>query len=84
MGDIETEILLASDKLYDAGVVARIRMICAREFGVDESYPFFWADYRDGETADEALLRLYNQERRAQGITDRTAIDEIAMVLCHG
>lgn len=56
-----------------------IRSVCAREFKIDYEYPFFSYDYREGETADDALLRLFRDERPLQ-----TSDEDTVLVMCHG
>ena len=62
-----------------------IREILARLSGEAPSYPFFSADYIDGETPDEALERMFNQEKLAQQLSDYyTSDDAVVRILYHG
>lgn len=56
-----------------------IRTVCALELGSGITYPYFNADYRAGETADEALWRIYTAERRHHDDDLHTVL-----VMCHG
>jgi hypothetical protein len=56
-----------------------VRIITAYELKSSVDYPFFNADYADGETADDALARLFNAER---GYHDTDF--ETVLVMCHG
>jgi hypothetical protein len=50
------------------GMIDAIRAQLALEFGDHPGEEFFSEDYRDGELPDNALLRLYLQEKKAQGV----------------
>lgn len=67
------------DETEDERIVRLVRTTCAEEFSADYSSDFFAMDYEPGETADEALARLFHAERKNQD-TDR----DTALVLCHG
>lgn len=56
-----------------------IRTVCALELGSGVTYPYFSADYRTGETADEALWRIYTAERQHHDDDLHTVL-----VMCHG
>jgi hypothetical protein len=56
-----------------------IRAICARELDAPFDYPYFRADRREGETPDQTLLRLFEQERPHWDSDKQTV-----MVMCHG
>jgi hypothetical protein len=64
---------------YEAITVRYLRAICAFEFGLPFSHPFFSADYREGEDPDDALLRLFEQERE-----HHDGEFETVQVLIHG
>lgn len=59
----------------DLELVQRIRKVCAVEFGLPVSYPFFWMDGMPGESPDETILRLFRQEQDASDGTEREVID---------
>ena len=62
-----------------------VRAICARELEQDPGYDWFWADGRDGETADARLVRLFLAERDSQRDRGLDPTDEdVVLVLCHG
>lgn len=58
---------------------AFIRGICAREFDMDADYPYFSEDYRPGESADAALVRMFYAERPNHDTDEATVL-----VMCHG
>lgn len=73
------------DELADRSLVARIRLVCARELEQQPEYDFFHMDYADGESADAALLRLYREELRAQTARGwNPRVEDIVLTLCHG
>ena len=63
----------------DVALVAAIRATCATEFDMPETSEFFSVNYRDGETPDSALLRLFHAEREHHGSDHGTVL-----ALCHG
>lgn len=79
MGDAELRALA------DRSLVAKIRLICAREFNLDPSYDFFYLNYNEGESADAALLRLFQEEhedQRSRGYAP--TFRDVILTLCHG
>lgn len=56
-----------------------IRLICSRELAQAFDYPFFYTDYRDGEDADAALVRLFQAERPHHANDFDTVL-----AMCHG
>jgi hypothetical protein len=65
-----------------AAMVRAIRAQLALEFGDPAETDFFSASYKDGETADNALLRLYLQERKVQG--PNLGSFGVVRILAHG
>lgn len=63
----------------DVELVQWIRESCANELRSDPAFPFFHMNHHDGESPDDALLRLFREER-ANHSTDRDAV----LALCHG
>jgi hypothetical protein len=61
-------------------LVTRIRKACAKEFRRHVSDDFFSANARDGEDADDRLLRLFREEQAASSGTDEDVIN----ALVHG
>lgn len=73
------------DALERASLVAKIRLACARQFDQDPDYPFFNANYLPGESADDALVRLFNEELEAQRSRGREPGTEYVIdTLIHG
>jgi hypothetical protein len=66
-------------RIAEDDLVACIRAICALELKTDPNYPFFKSNYRDNETADQAILRLFLAERRYH-LNDFEAV----LVMCRG
>lgn len=65
--------------LYEQSLVRFIRTVCAAELGKPYEYPFFSMSYWPGETPDQALLRMFRDERVLQ-----TTDLHVVLVMCHG
>jgi hypothetical protein len=65
---------------------AEIRKILAREFNLPESYEFFHMDKREGETTDQMLERLFEDEKQMHLLrgNDDASDEDIVLVLAHG
>ena len=59
-----------------------IREILAEEFNAPADHDFFSLCYEKGETADEALERLFREERACHG-PERSDL-HIVKILAHG
>jgi hypothetical protein len=68
-------------KQHERDLLILIRTSCAYEFEQDPGYPFFSADYKPGEDADEALLRIFWAEKHA---SPQTPDEDVIRVLIHG
>jgi hypothetical protein len=68
-------------KVHERDLVLQIRVTCAEEFRTDPTYAFFSADYKPGEDADQALLRLFWAEKHA---SPQTHDRDVIRVLIHG
>jgi len=62
-------------------LVAFIRTTCARELSAPYAFPFFNRNYHLGEMADDALLRLFYQQKRHEPTPSDL---HVVLVLCHG
>ena len=61
------------------GLITKIRKQLAIIFNKPENYNYFSADYEEGETADEAITRLFLEEQECQeNKTDEQIIDILA------
>jgi hypothetical protein len=63
----------------DKAKIMFIRAVCAKELGASVNFPFFRDSWNEGETGDEALLRIFHAERPNQD----SDLDTV-LVMCHG
>ena len=70
---------LESEQYIQDPMVRVIRSICAFELGKDHNFPFFNSNYKPGEHPDDAISRLFYEERPHQD----TDFDTV-LVMCHG
>ena len=77
--DTYIAMLEAGELRIQDPMVRCIRAICAHELGADHNYDFFHTNYLPGEHPDDAILRLFKDERERQD-TDFDAV----LAMCHG
>lgn len=48
-------------------------------------YPFFHMDWEFGETPDQTILRLYNEERAFRiSVGENPTVEDVVLTMCHG
>lgn len=65
----------------ERALVDFIRTICAHELDADYDLDFFYRDYHEGESADDALLRLFRTEKSSGNHESDT---EVVLCLLYG
>lgn len=63
---------------YRSDIVRRMRARCAAALDSPPDHPFFERWYREGESSDEALFRIFEAEKRASGLDDEALLAALA------
>jgi hypothetical protein len=76
--DDDREVPEADAVAYRSDIVRRMRARCAAAHDLPADYPFFERWYREGETPDEALFRIFEAEKQAMGSDDDELLAALA------